>query len=156
MRSITILLLYVIFISCGGVSNISNDISKEKNEIEADIVKKNSPFIKEEIIDDFNERYTSDNVSSFNIFYYRIQILALENEIYTDNLRLFLKFIEKDIYFNDDTGLTSYLVGKFTKYSDAFFLKEYMLVNGIPDAFIVGFIDDKRVSIDQIIELEKK
>ncbi|MDX9931882.1 MAG: SPOR domain-containing protein, partial [Bacteroidales bacterium] len=49
----------------------------------------------------------------------------------------------------NDAGLTVYTVGNFSKYSDAEAKKNELNAKGLTDAFVVAYVDGKRVSIGE-------
>jgi N-acetylmuramoyl-L-alanine amidase len=87
------------------------------------------------------------------IVYFRVQFASYKKERSLD----FRKFRGlKDIRMYNENGQYKYTTGNFTSFDDAVVLKEEMRKKGFKDAFIVAFLDEKKISLKEARELEGK
>lgn len=53
-------------------------------------------------------------------------------------------------------GINKYVVGEFTSTADAIAYRESIAKNGVKDAFVVAFLNNKRITLDEAKKLETK
>lgn len=89
---------------------------------------------------------------------YKVQIGAFKDEVPLAIANKFLKIADKGIKnYKDENGLTIYTVGKYTSYEAAAASKaEIILDSNVIDAFIVAYLDGKKISIDQARKMQSQ
>lgn len=81
---------------------------------------------------------------------FKVQIGAYSKDVPVNVVNELIALAGQGIETNkNDAGLTVYMVGNFDKYSDAEIKKNELNSKGLGDAFVVAFIDGKRVSINE-------
>lgn len=84
----------------------------------------------------------------------KVQIGAFRKDVPVETMNVFLSLASKGIdIIKSDDGITMYCIGKFKNFQDAYQLKQEAQNAGIKDAFIVGFIKDKKVTADEALEI---
>ncbi|HRS54424.1 MAG TPA: SPOR domain-containing protein, partial [Bacteroidales bacterium] len=83
---------------------------------------------------------------------YKIQIAALKNLVTSEKFNISPVTAEKSI----DNQFINYMYGEYYSYDSALVSKNALVNNGYPDAFIVAYIDGKRVSLSEAINKEAK
>jgi len=85
---------------------------------------------------------------------FRVQIGAYSNEVPIDVIDLLISVSNTGIKkYNSEQGLTAYTAGSFKNYNEAENLKNSIVNEGIPDAFVVAFSNDRRISIQEATEV---
>lgn len=88
---------------------------------------------------------------------YKVQIGAFNQEIPLDMANKFLSIAGKGIdSFKDGSGMTVYTVGIFQDYVSAETLKNEMIASDIPDAFIIAFNGQERISVEEAQRISGK
>jgi len=82
--------------------------------------------------------------------FFRVQFASYKKEK-SLNFRKFRGL--KDIKMYEHLGQYKYTSGNFSSYEEAEKLKEEMLKKGYPDIFIVAFLDDQRIPLDEGLEM---
>ena len=88
---------------------------------------------------------------------YRIQIGAYSRGLpaYMDRLYKKLSVIRKIENYTDDQGIVVYTTGRLTNFEDAIKMQKQVRREGIKDAFVVAYLNGKRISIKEAKELIK-
>ncbi|HOV11180.1 MAG TPA: carboxypeptidase regulatory-like domain-containing protein [Bacteroidales bacterium] len=95
----------------------------------------------------------ADNATANNDLVYRIQIMACDKDL--DARDPFFKGLQ-DIYKYWHKGLYKYAWGKTTQLETAEELRIQMVETGFPDAFIVPFYKNRRITMEEVEMLDKK
>jgi ABC-type transporter Mla subunit MlaD len=83
---------------------------------------------------------------------YRVQLLASTNKI-SENSATFHGI--SNVVVLQDGSVYKYYAGNEPTLEKAKLLKQRVIDNGIPDAFIVAFLNNRRISLDEAIKFEK-
>ena len=88
---------------------------------------------------------------------YRIQIGAYSRGLpaYMDRLYKKLSVIRKIENYTDDKGIVVYTTGRLTNFEDAIKMQNQVRLEGIKDAFVVPYLNGKRISIKEAKEFTK-
>ena len=85
---------------------------------------------------------------------FRVQIGAFSNEVPIEVVDLLISVSNTGIKKSrTEQGLTIYTAGSFRNYDDAEILKNRIITEGIPDAFIVAFVNDRRITVQEALEV---
>jgi cell division septation protein DedD len=88
---------------------------------------------------------------------YRVQIGVFRNEVPVEVMNKFLSIATMGITSNKTAeGLTVYSVGKFKDFGSAEKLKNEVVGQGIPDAFVAPYNNGKRISVEEARKLENR
>lgn len=93
---------------------------------------------------------TSINNEVNDEVFFRVQFAASQNEISLDSPQ-FENLEGVELYFHE--GLYKYTVGKEKTLQDAIKLQSKMQESGYPDAFVVAFYNNERISATKALEL---
>ena len=86
---------------------------------------------------------------------FRVQIGAYRNEISPLQLNLFKRITNVEIQsYKNESGLIIYTIGNFNKYADALDFKNNIVNSGMTGAFVIAFNGNKRIAVQQAIELQ--
>ncbi len=98
-----------------------------------------------------DENINYSHSKSKNIVIYKIQIMATSEQKKVEDLqrKYSIKTIIQEDYTSDDR-LYKYMVGE---YSDYYVAKNVSENLGVKDAFVVGYVNGKRVAIDEAIQV---
>ncbi|MCK5730728.1 MAG: hypothetical protein KAH68_06620 [Draconibacterium sp.] len=90
-----------------------------------------------------------------NELIYKIQIGAYSRGLpsYTKQLFDKLSFIRKIENYTDKKGVVVYTTGNLINYDDALIMKNQVRQEGIKDAYIVPYLNGKRITLEQAKEL---
>ncbi|MBN2745857.1 MAG: hypothetical protein JXR34_03950, partial [Bacteroidales bacterium] len=102
-----------------------------------------------------NIQDVTQDTATYNIIY-KVQIGAFKSNIpvATVNSMLQLPFtIEKQTKAD---GLNVYLVGNFENYNDAVNMKNQVVNLGIPEAFVVAYVNGNQRSVQDALQLQRK
>ncbi|HVA98239.1 MAG TPA: hypothetical protein VNG53_05035, partial [Bacteroidia bacterium] len=92
---------------------------------------------------------TSDNKVVF-----KVQIGAYKNQIPLEIANKFLTLGGDGVKTNvDENGITIYTTGSFSAFNDAEQLKNKIVTEGIPDAFVTAFSNGKKITLDEAQKL---
>ena len=90
------------------------------------------------------------------IIIYKVQLGAYRNnipiEVVNSLLQTSVKGIETELQAD---GITIYLTGNFSNYQDARALRDEIVNNGIPEAFVAAFADGKKISIEEALNINE-
>jgi epidermal growth factor receptor substrate 15 len=96
---------------------------------------------------------TSTNVDLSQLFF-KVQLGAFRNEVPVEVLNKYLAMAGKGISnIKSEDGLTIYMVGSFSNREEAQRLKESVVADGIPDAFVVAVYQGKRITMEEATQL---
>lgn len=85
---------------------------------------------------------------------FKVQLGAFRNEVPVDVLNKYLSMAGKGITnIKTEDGLTIYMVGSFKTREEAQQLREVVLTDGIPDAFVVAVYQGKKISLEEAAQL---
>ena len=101
--------------------------------------------------------YSSDHPFEYDFqipqgVFYRIQLAAVSQEINWDQFGGIQPITVEN---TDDGKFTKYFAGKFSKYSDTESALSRVRSAGFKDAFIVGYYNSHKMSVEQVREFEK-
>lgn len=101
--------------------------------------------------------YSPDDPFEFDFqvpegIFYRIQLAAFSREISYDHFGGINPITTQLV---DDGKIVRYFAGKFTNYSEAESAYSKVRSAGFKDAFIVGYYNGQRISVDRVREFEK-
>lgn len=87
---------------------------------------------------------------------FTVQIGAYKEQVPTEIVNSFLRVsADKGLdQFTNEIGYTLYLVGKYDNYKDASDMKVILMNEGIPDAFVVAFRGDKKITVEEARNLQ--
>jgi cell division protein FtsN len=95
-------------------------------------------------------RTTPDNATPGAKPVYKVQIGAYSKDVPVNVVNELIALAGQGIETTkNDAGLTVYTVGNFSKYSDAEARKTELNAKGLTDAFVVAYVNGKRVSIGE-------
>lgn len=101
-----------------------------------------------------NNTTPTNNVVSSNDIIFKVQIGAYEKQVPTEVVTSLLKASAmKDFEQKVINGVSVYSVGKFTNYNDAVQLKNILVNDNIPDAFVVAYQGDKKITVEEAKKL---
>lgn len=96
------------------------------------------------------------NVSASEVFI-KVQIGVFRKDVPVETLNLFLQLAPKGIdAVKGDDGLTTYSIGKFKNIEEANRLREEAQKVGLNDAFLVGYANSKKITVDKALEILNK
>ncbi|MFC2111509.1 SPOR domain-containing protein, partial [Bacteroidota bacterium] len=102
------------------------------------------------------EQQTKEIQSESNQINYRIQIGAFKNKISVQQLNLFNRITNVEIQsYRNKSGLIIYTVGNFDNYNEALNYKNSIVSAGISGAFVTAFNGNKRIAVQQAIQLQQ-
>ncbi len=109
----------------------------------------------------FNERVAQteeENGQKEDELIYRIQIGAYSRGLpaYVDKLYKKLSLIRKIDNYTDEKGVVVYTTGRLTDFDDAIRLQKQVRQEGIKDAFVVPYLNGKRITIREAKEIIQK
>ena len=87
----------------------------------------------------------------------KVQIGVFRKDVPVETLNLFLQLAPKGIDVSkSDDGLTTYSIGKFKNTEEANRLREEAQKVGLNDAFLVGYANNKKITVERALEILKK
>jgi hypothetical protein len=97
-------------------------------------------------------------VVSHNLVVYKVQIGAYSRGLpdYIDRLYKKLSVLRRIDTYTNDRGVTVYTVGELSNFDDAVRLQNQIRQEGVQDAFVVAFLDGKRITIKEAREISEK
>jgi len=97
-----------------------------------------------------NTQVTPTNITPASKPVFKVQIGAYSKDVPVNVVNELIALAGQGIETTkNDAGLTVYTVGNFTKYADAEARKTELNAKGLTDAFVVAYVDGKRVSIGE-------
>ncbi|HPS83105.1 MAG TPA: hypothetical protein PLA88_02230, partial [Bacteroidales bacterium] len=97
-----------------------------------------------------NTQVTPTNITPTSKPVFKVQIGAYSKDVPVNVVNELIALAGQGIETTkNDAGLTVYTVGNFSKYSDAEAKKNELNTKGLTDAFVVAYIDGKRVSVSE-------
>lgn len=87
---------------------------------------------------------------------YKIQIGAYSRGIpaYKKDLFKKISLIRKIDQYTDEKGVVVYTTGNLTRFEDALIMQKQVRQEGVDDAFIVPYLNGKRITLEQAKEIE--
>ena len=97
-----------------------------------------------------NTQVTPTNITPASKPVFKVQIGAYSKDVPVNVVNELIALAGQGIETTrNDAGLTVYTVGNFSNYTDAEAKKNELNAKGMGDAFVVAYIDDKRVSVSE-------
>ena len=97
-----------------------------------------------------NTQATATNITPSSAPVFKVQIGAYSKDVPVNVVNELIALAGQGIETTkNDAGLTVYTVGNFTKYSEAEAKKNELNTKGLSDAFVVAYVDGKRVSVSE-------
>ncbi|MBN2261793.1 MAG: SPOR domain-containing protein [Prolixibacteraceae bacterium] len=86
---------------------------------------------------------------------YRVQIGAYSKGLpdYIDRLYKKLSVLRRIDHYTDERGIVVYTVGELTSFDDAVKLQNQIRQEGVNDAFVVAYLNNKRISLNEARKL---
>ncbi|MDP4267854.1 MAG: SPOR domain-containing protein, partial [Bacteroidota bacterium] len=112
---------------------------------------KTEPTVKKMKTEEVNNLVNISNTAKLNIpegkIIYKIQIGAYKNEVPVEVVNLMLKIVNKGIEQSKSNDMTIYLAGTFEDYKSANDFRQMVNKEGIPDAFVVAFNGQHKITV---------
>lgn len=88
---------------------------------------------------------------------YKVQIGAYSKGLpdYIDRLYKKLSVLRRIDHYTDERGIVVYTVGELTSFDDAVKLQNQIRQEGVKDAFVVAYLNNKRISLTEARKLSK-
>lgn len=88
---------------------------------------------------------------------YKVQIGSFSKGLpdYIDRLYKKLAVLRKIDHYTDDRGITVYTIGRLTDANDALKLQNQIRQEGVKDAFVVAYYNEKRITLKEAQEITK-
>jgi hypothetical protein len=86
---------------------------------------------------------------------YKVQIGAYSKGLpdYIDRLYKKLSVLRRIDHYTDERGIVVYTVGELTSFDDAVKLQNQIRQEGVNDAFVVAYLNNKRISLNEARKL---
>ena len=112
--------------------------------------------IPEILIEDIPTDNTAPPSPSTSDLIYKVQIGAYSRGIPAYRKKVFdkLAFIRRIDNYTDENGVVVYTTGNLTRYEDAQVMQKQIRQEGVDDAFIVPYLNGKRITLEQAKEIE--
>ncbi len=112
--------------------------------------------IPEILVENMDSPGTTQNPGNTSELIYKIQIGAYSRGIPSYKKSLFNKIslIRKVDNYTDEKGVVVYTTGNLTNFEDALVLQKQVRQEGVEDAFIVPYLNGKRITLEQAKEIE--
>ena len=117
---------------------------------------KTAPLAKTASVNAPKNDVASENSPSMNKgeLTFKVQIGAYEKQVPTEVVSSLLKASAmKDFEQKVMNGISVYSVGKFTNYNEAVQLKNILVNDNIPDAFVVAYQGENKISVEDAKKL---
>lgn len=118
----------------------NNDATKSITSTSTQTISNQTKQTTNSIVEDFSSKDTKD------VVVFRVQLGAYKSKISKN----FFADVNDLVIVTSDDGLTKYLTGSFTNFSDAAKHKVDMLLKGYSGAFIVAYKNGKRVPLSAV------
>jgi hypothetical protein len=85
---------------------------------------------------------------------FKVQVGAYKEQVPVDMVNRFIAVARnKPLSQTAEGGTTYYMVGSFTSYSEAVQMKDSIISEGLKDAFVVAFSDNKKIPVSEALKI---